>query len=406
MKRNSLTSLTIAAAMALAAGANAQVLIRPETAFDPYMNVGDPFSSIPAAVCASTTMGGNTVRFASGLYRETPTITTPVTLTALPGSSAVIGQPGNQRTTLRVLCWNLHLFGDFPLHVWQDEARAAAIGSYFFQERNAGRLDFAATQEVWAGPEAQILSATAAFPNVRFGSDTEGASVLGSGLMLLSNLPTSSMIQYFFDAERGTDANASKGFTQQTVTKDGFQIGVFVTHLQSGDSEDDVVVRDSQLFQLANVVRFYRTINPTHAVIILGDFNIAPGTTEATTSLRYKMGFNTTEGEPRQMADISPNLGPCLGDYAHCTSCSDNIVHEYFYGPGGGAGRIDYIFYGGSRDGTVRIVPKVYDHRRPLANTSISGDGWAPDGCGACTMTTRVLSDHDAVFAEFELHRD
>ncbi|MFZ4574974.1 MAG: endonuclease/exonuclease/phosphatase family protein [Phycisphaerales bacterium] len=390
------------AVAALAGGAFAQVDVRPGIAFDPYAIWGDPLSNLTTALCSPP---GTTLRFAPGLYRETATITTRQTLTGTGTGSAVIGSLGAQRTTLKVLSWNTHLFGVFPLPVWQDEARADAIGDYLNAQRTGGLLDFAALQEVWAGPEAASVYVNSGMLFMARGDQNEGSSLLNSGLMFLSTTPLANFSQSFFSDERGQDGDASKGWIQTTIVKDGFSIGIFDTHTQSGDGADDATVRDSQLWQMSQAIWLYRVNNPTHAVIIMGDFNIRAGGPEHPT-LRNKMGFNTTTGEFSQFGDVAANLGPCGGDFLDCTSCPDNALETYFYGAGSGSGRIDFIFYNHSRDGTVRVVPKTYEKRRPQAANSISGAGWAPDNCLSCSLTTRTLSDHDAIFAEFELHRN
>ena len=391
----------VAAVLALAGSALAQVSVTPGIAFDPYAIWGDPFSNLTAATCAP----GVTLQFAPGIYRETITLTQPFVLTKTGTGSAIIGQTGSQSTSLKVMSWNLHLFGSWPLPVWQDEARADAIGDYFNGQRIAGNLDFVGLQEVWSGIEASLVYVNAGYLFLARGDDNEGDSTLDSGLMYPSNLPMASFNQFFFEDERGDDANASKGWIQTTIVKDGISIGIFNTHAQSGDGTDNADTRASQLLQMAQAIWGYRIANPSHAVIVMGDFNIAAGGSEHPT-LRSTMGFITTVAETSRFGDVAPNLGPCGRDHLTCTSCGDNALHTYFYGAGAGAGRIDFIFYNHSRDGTVKVVPKSYDKHRPLAATAISGEGWAPENCFTCSTTTRVLSDHDAIFAEFELIRN
>lgn len=400
MKRSTLAAAAIL--LGLAGNALAQTVVRPGIGFDPYLNVGDPFSNLTGAMCAPPF---STLQFRPGVFREARTFSTPITLTGSAGGSTVIGSLGTQSTTLKVMSYNTHLFGLFPLPVWQDTDRALAMGIYFSARYIANDVDVVGLQEVWSGTSANQLLSNSVIPFHVNGDDREGASTLGSGTAFMSRFPIFGFSQHFFDAERGDDANSSKGWIQMTIVKDGFSIGVFNTHLQAGEGADNEDTRDSQLYQMANAIWAYRLLNPSHPVIVMGDFNIAAGSSEYQ-NLRFKMGFNAASGESSQFGDIASNLGPCGGDYGECTSCGNNPVYQYFYGNSGGAGRIDFFFYNHSRDGTVTITPTQYDTRRPQSVNNISGSGWAPENCGTCSLTSTTLSDHDAIHAEFTLRRN
>lgn len=69
----------------------------------------------------------------------------------------------------------------------------------------------------------------------------------------------------------GADELLKKGFRYYLVTlKDGVQLDVYVTHMNSGSTEGHINARASQLQQLANYINDNRGTRP---IVILGDFN-------------------------------------------------------------------------------------------------------------------------------------
>ena len=200
-----------------------------------------------------------------------------------------------------------------------------------------------------------------------------------------------------YSDDSGFDASSTKGYLQMTITKAGFQVGVFVTHTQSGEGGSNVSDRRLQIAQLSNAIGVYRAFNPSHAILVMGDFNVNGMTADYTGTMSFRLGGTGA------VADIARNLA-CLGDDNHCTSCNDNDLNRYFNDTSGTGGtRLDYIMYGNSADGSVRLVPKFYEVRRPLSPVEISGVGNATQNGGFKSMTSRTLSDHDALYAEFDL---
>ncbi|MFA6045191.1 MAG: endonuclease/exonuclease/phosphatase family protein, partial [Phycisphaerales bacterium] len=184
---------------------------------------------------------------------------------------------------------------------------------------------------------------------------------------------------------------------QQTVTKGNFPIGVFITHTQSGDSSGDASTRASQFSQLSVSINLYRALNPTHPIIVMGDFNASDSSAEYTSNMLSSLGNIAHTG------DVAVNR-TVNSDGTQCTTCANNVIRQAFGGSGNS--RIDYILYGYSADGHVRLIPKRYDVRTPRAANAISGAGWDPESFSDFTLTTTLLSDHEAIYAEFDLVRE
>lgn len=389
--------MALAGLGALSAASHAQILCRTTTWFSPTGAAGAPFSNVAAAAGCATPSAG-TLTLNTGIYYEPLTLSRPMVITASNGV-AQVGNLGSSRTTLKVLSFNTHLFGTFPLPVWQDTDRAQALGTYLEQQRQAG-LDIAALQEVWSGGRWDDIQTRANFAYYGYGSRRDSGSTQNSGLAILSSPALSGFSQISYSDENGVDASASKGWIQQTVTKDGFQVGVFITHTQSGDSSGDVSTRAGQFTQLATAISIYRAFNPSHALLVMGDMNASASGAE------YSVTMSNQFGGVSAAADIAPNLA-CLGDGPDtCTTCNSNVIRQAFNGSGNY--RIDYILYGNSADGHVRVVPKDYQVLQPHSPTTISGSGYDPNQSGGVTfsLSTNLLSDHEAVYAELELVHD
>lgn len=389
MTRTTLKMMLAPALLLAAAGsAEAQLYVNTPGFFDPSGLSSQPFSSIQGAACAITS--GATMAIGPGTYREAVTISEPMTLAAT-GLPVTIGQMTAQSTSLRVVTYNTHLFGNnaIPgLPRWLDAARANYIG----QVINDDQADIVALQEVWDGSFFQTIATFSGYPSGFWGGDV-GAfpRVLGSGLAIYSMTPIQSPAQIPYNDSNGTstDALATKGYVQSTITKDGFSIGFFDTHTQSGDGSGDVSARASQLQQLAVSVQVYRTLHPTHPVIIVGDFNVIGESLEHFATMRNAL-WGTA-----QTKDGLRNL-PCTSD-PWCTSCNTNQLRVYF-DPTGSNTRLDYMLYASSMDGSVEIVPTRYERKEfqiPAGFPALSDDG----------LTTRDLSDHYGLMMDFELHR-
>lgn len=400
-KNNHLISRAViftAALAGLAGTANATIFVRPITWFNPSGAASAPYSNFAAATCKATV--GETVQIQQGTFPDTFTLSKPVTLTTTSGDVATIGTRGSTVIPFKVYCFNLHLFGDVVpfTPVWQDGNRAGAIGGLTNSLRLNG-VDVIGYQEVWDPDYWDVIRAVGLYPHGGYGGRRDSGSTQNSGLAIFSLHPLSGGTQISYDDENGLDASASKGYLRQTLVKDGVTIGIWVTHTQSGEGSGDETTRQSQMTQLATEVSAFRALLPHSPVFVLGDFNVKGETFEHSVNMSNAMGGLAS------LADVATNLGSCNGDSTACTTCSDNDLREYFNGVKAGT-RLDYIMYANSLDGSVRIVPKVYDVQRPLAPNTISGSGFATENGGVKSMSSRMLSDHDAIYAEFEIHKD
>ncbi|CAG0992247.1 hypothetical protein PHYC_02363 [Phycisphaerales bacterium] len=394
-------AILAAVALAIPSLASAQtVYVRPATWFNPSGAAGAPFSNVRASLCAVPASG--TLHMSGGYFNETLLVTQPVTFTATVGSPSRVGEPGIDRTTLKVFSFNTHLFGNVIPFVpfWEDGARAGAIAGYLNGLRLQG-VDLVGLSEIWDADYWPDIRDNCQYPAGGYGGRVDSGNVMNSGLAVFSLHPMLGGTQVSYNDASGNDANASKGYLRQTIVKDGFSIGFWNTHTQAGNGSSNVSDRALQLAQLAFDMNVYRQANPSHIVIAVGDFNVDGGSGEYTGTMSDTMGGTAAT------ADVALNVA-CLGSSTHCTSCNDNDLHEFFNGGGGGGGgtRLDYVLYGNSSDGTVRMVPRVYEWRRPLAPGNISGTGWAPENGGTRSMTSRHLSDHDAVYSEFDIVRN
>jgi endonuclease/exonuclease/phosphatase family metal-dependent hydrolase len=371
-----------------AGAAEAQVFVNKPGFFDPSGAASQPFSSIHGAACSMSAPG--TMAIGPGIYQEAVTLSEPMVLQAT-GLPVTIGQMSLQGTSLRVISYNCHLFGheEIPgIPRWLDTARAPYIGNVI----NDDGADIVALEEVWEPDFFNTIAAFSGYPH-GFYAGNIGAfpRVLNSGLAVYSPYPIQNPVQFEYDTVNGSsfDSLATKGFTQSTITKDGFSIGFFSTHTQSGNAGNDISARAAQLNQLAVAVLIYRSLHPTHPVIIVGDFNVEGETVEHFITMRNAMwGTAHTRDGLRNL--------PCTSE-SWCTSCQSNQLNHYF-NPDSQDTRLDYVLYADSQDGTVEIVPRRYERMEfqiPTGFPALSHDG----------LTTRDLSDHYGVMMDFELHR-
>lgn len=385
------TILTLAATFAAVSGTHAQVThVRQVPHFSPDGRIQFPFSNLGAATYSVVNNGE--VRFQGGTFNEFGIITKPMLLTS-PGTTTNIGPAAPVRTTFTVTCYNTHLFGQdiIPgLPRWKDDERAAYIGLVTLAETT----DVYVMQEVWDPDLFASIRVTSGYPSGFYGADKDGLNPLNSGLFTMSRLPLSSGAQVIYDEENGTtEALASKGFTRVRLSKDGFPITLYNTHTQSGDSDDDKAARAAQLNQLAGDIIVHRLFHPDDIVIVAGDFNVQGEQSEFYGSMQTALGANGA-----QLADGATNR-PNGGQAYQCTSCANNPLRQYFNDEDSSNKRLDYIFYINSRNGVNRVVPLSYEVKRPEIPQpfpALSGSG----------LTTRVLSDHDAIKMVFELQRN
>src|SRR5262249_13450571 len=151
--------------------------------------------------------------------------------------------------------------------------------------------DVVGLQEVWDVALAAAIIQRAGYPYYFYDNRREDIyDVLNSGLLLLSKHPISNVTETFYIDEVSPtgcgvlnpvcpllhpldpwkcvticksylDAWASKGFVQATVIKDGFQLGIFITHTQAEHHSDAKQARRRQLEQLGSQIWKYHVEN-------------------------------------------------------------------------------------------------------------------------------------------------
>ncbi|HEY3242187.1 MAG TPA: endonuclease/exonuclease/phosphatase family protein [Phycisphaerae bacterium] len=386
---------------------NGQIVVNTTGYFDPDGSTMRPFSVVEAGLCAVGS--GATVSIASGDYHETFASGAPATLTS-SGGMVTIGSMGTDTTTLKVVSYNTHLFGTVTgVNLPSPFPDLALESQYFLDGDRAHRIgirlhiedaDVVGLQEVWDPPLEGIIAMEAAYPSGFYGGGEDPYSwnglpvpfTINSGLFMMSKFPLTNVQQVSYVAESGfVESLASKGYLRATFVKDGFSIGWFDTHTQSGDASDaDIfLTRQLQLIQLASAVQIYRINHPSHIVIVNGDFNVVGESSEYTTTMRSQMGGLGHVRDGARNERCSPEM-------TTCTSCLDNELRLYFYPDETTQSRLDYILYAPSLDGTADIVPLTYErrlYRTPPGLPDLSYNG----------LTTDELSDHYGIFVEFRL---
>jgi endonuclease/exonuclease/phosphatase family metal-dependent hydrolase len=335
-----------------------------------------------------------TVDIAGTLF-ESGTFDRPMTLqkAAGAGGHAVLGAPIVSSTSIELVSYNMRLWpgGALGLPNCRDTERAVYHGINAIGDT----ADVITMQEVWDGPfysdnHFQTIAALSAYPHGLQGSDVDPPAMLDSGLGMLSRFPLSDVSQVRWQECNGGgwDCAATKGFLRGTFYKNGFGIAVFTLHTQAGTLQSDVDTRWYQLSQLSSAVFAYRLFHPTHAVIVTGDFNVPGETSEYYGNMRTFMGAN---------GGRDTALNERCGDYLHCTKCCDNDLTDLFSDPCANE-RLDYMIYYDSFDGSVRVQPTDYTWFRWQVPT-----GFPDVDCHG--ITTRDISDHDAIRVSFELKR-
>lgn len=383
-------ALTAAGGLALtAAAAIAQSHVGTVPVFNPNGSLNGAYNTLEVGLWAVPTKG--ILRLKPASYFEPMTITKPCTLQTT-GGTVKIAPYVPQSTTLTLLSYNTHLFGNnaIPgLPRFEDDARVALIGSVL----NQYPADVITLQEVWDPDFFTSIRALTAFnfSSGFYGGNHDGASILNSGLFTLSKHALTSNWQFFYNEEDGTwESMASKGYLRSVITKNGFTVAIFNTHTQSGESSGNVSARAAQLQQLAVDIQVWRALNPTHATIVAGDFNVIGESIEYFTTFFTSIGFNAG------MADGGKNM-PVAGNSTSCTSCTDNALNIHF-NPDAAGTRLDYILYANSSDNSVRVLPQSYTIEK-LKAPSWHGPVCDGDECYS------DLSDHYAVSMTFDLQR-
>jgi endonuclease/exonuclease/phosphatase family metal-dependent hydrolase len=205
----------------------------------------------------------------------------------------------------------------------------------------------------------------------------------------MSKYALNGFLQIEYEEEAGFfEPSAAKGWVQATIFKDGFNIGLFNTHTQADYASSDYNARAAQIAQLRDSISAYRSLHPSHAVFAIGDFNVYGENTEYNNILVPRIG---TQAGGRDADRNSPGFD--LNGSKQWTYCDCNPLATYFDSDAI-SGRLDYIFYFNSIDGTVEIVPN-YVEVLQFTGRSLTEDG----------LTTNQSSDHWAVYGQFKLIR-
>ena len=98
----------------------------------------------------------------------------------------------------------------------------------------------------------------------------------GLNLAVLNNINIDYFEENLFSNCNGylfnyNDCLASKGFIHSLISKDNYKINLYITHLDAGDGNGDILVREIQLKELSEHIK---NINNNYAIIVCGDFNI------------------------------------------------------------------------------------------------------------------------------------
>lgn len=372
-----ITSLTVAQSV---------IYVNQTGAAAPTGTSAKPYHLIEAGVCKAEF--NQTILIRAGNYNERLLINRHVRLNA-SGGNVVIGRVANKpQTTLKVLTYNTHLFGDEALNrapQFVDKRRARLFAKKIRNED----AEVIGLTEVWDEELAALLmrSVRDAFPFSYYSNEHhEYNDILNSGLLLLSRIPLSNEALYFYTVESGGDAWASKGFINATVEKDGFEFGIFLTHTQAWNGPDAVTAREKQLRQLRATISNYRLFHPNAEIIAMGDFNVIGGL-----HLSY---YNDKFLPIMDLKDAFVNA-PCYHekqDKFRYTYHQQNDLVQIFDPPGSNE-RLDYVLYSHAQAFTLlplKAVVKRYRVSHPInKNGKLSND----------------LSDHYGVWVEFAVFR-
>ena len=178
----------------------------------------------------------------------------------------------------------------------------------------------------------------------------------------------------------GANDCIKKGFRYYLVTmKDGVQFDVYITHMNSGSSDEHIAAREKQFAQMANYINDNRSGRP---IIIMGDFNA-----------RYTRDDIETNFWNVLDADLYANLqdawteliwGGWYPDYG-----TPSWVVSDKYDPDNGVGDIEY----GVQEGEV--VDKILYINDPNSDVRIWAKSYKRD------MDYKNLADHVPVVVQF-----
>ncbi len=357
---------------------------------NPDGSIEKPYHVIQSAISKTKSTVAKNVLISPGKYYEKFEVSTPCILSA-NGGLVTIGDFNNtSSTSFDVLTLNTHLAGDVVgMPSWKDKARAYDI-AHFFNNFNP-RIDIIGFQEIWdedlfyGGDGAAGILPMSGYLTGKHGSLT-GTRPGNSGLSLMSKYELSNYSQKSFGLIcSGWDCMANKGWITASIKKDNFKIRIYNLHTQADEAPE---IRKIQLMLLSDNILSYRTEHPDDVVFIIGDFNIFGENSEYDESLVNIIG-DVLDG--RDADHNSSNF--IREDFSTFTVCDCNPLAMYF-DDDTKSGRLDYIFYIQSKNGSCEIVP-ISTEVIQFKGRFLSDDG----------LSTSQSSDHWAVYSRFILIR-
>ncbi len=171
---------------------------------------------------------------------------------------------------------NYNIYGLPPILI--KDKNSNRIRSIF--EKTSSKYDLILFQENWAYqnllPEYFYDYQIVIGSNTRFVKKNNPRRSSGLNIIANSNIEIQKYNQYLFDEcngwlFNGSDCFASKGFIYSKLETNGYEINLFITHLDAGYSNHDITVREKQLTYLEKELN---KVNMNDPVIICGDFNI------------------------------------------------------------------------------------------------------------------------------------
>ncbi len=184
---------------------------------------------------------------------------------------------------------------------------------------------------------------------------------------------------------------AGKGWVQTEIEKDGFKLWIVNLHTDAGESLGDRKARKNQLTKLRYHLIALRRYYPRHVLFVMGDFNIYDHKDQYRKFLIDLLGQGEAGG--RDADRNSPGFVIGIGsDKQHTYSQTNRLA--WHFDDESPSGRLDYIFYFPSWDGSVEVLP-TYANVLPFRGRWLSEDG----------LTTNESSDHWSVYGKFKLIR-
>jgi len=364
---------------------------------DPDGSLSKPYHVVEAGILRTLGSPASAVEIAAGQYYETFTADTPCTLKA-SGGTVTIGKMDYQAsTTLEIITLNTHLFGDVVGPSWQDYARADDIADFFGGSNPLP--DVVGFQEIWdedlffGGDGANGIRPRSGYP---YGDHGDLVSIcpnlictVNSGLALMSKRPLASFQQVAWDeCSSFEECSAAKGWLQAMIVKDGFSIALFNLHTEADEDPFSKMARQDQFIQLKTALLLYRAVHPDHVVFVMGDFNVYGEETE------YNDVVVPQIGSPTGGRDADRNSPGFVFDSSKQWTYGNSNPLKMKWDAGAKCGRLDYIFYFASLDGSVEVIPTSVEVL-PFTGRTLTEDG----------LTTNQSSDHWSVHGQFQLIR-